>query len=395
MNFYQFQALSNSGEKILGTISANNQDQALQNLKNRGLYPIRLSLQNYKFLNRDSIRWTIEWSRDMSFFLKQGLSLSQSLEMSKLRLKKSQKQFIDVVISELHTGLTLSQIFSKHSIFSKFFISLLSISEATGQYAQAFEDYALIKNEETDFFKKLKSSLQYPLILGIILFVTIILFCDFLLPVALDFFAQNNFEQHQTTRLFIDFAIAIKHIFLFFTDLSTLSIILGGVYFALKINSFRIFLSWFSLVCPLFGPIYLLSLQYFYLKSFSMLLKRGYHVTQSTEYCAEALKNIYLQKRTQKISRNIKIHGKISKAIAKELQLPILIQHLLLTGENTSQLPLYSDICAQSLKNIYQYKLQKIIAWTGPILISIMGIIMIWMVIAFVVPLYDQIARLD
>lgn len=126
-----------------------------------------------------------------------------------------------------------------------------------------------------------------------------------------------------------------------------------------------------------------------------MLLKRGYHVTQSTEYCAEALKNIYLQKRTQKISRNIKIHGKISKAIAKELKLPILIQHLLLTGENTSQLPLYSDICAQSLKNIYQYKLQKIIAWTGPILISIMGIIMIWMVIAFVVPLYDQIARLD
>lgn len=395
MHCYQFQALGINGKKVHGTIHAHSHDQAFHNLKQKGLYPIQLNQKSFKLLNSSSFSWTIEWSRDMSFFLKQGLSLSESLEISKLRLNKHQKQFIDMVLSKLHMGLTLSQIFSQYPIFPKLFIGLLNISEATGQYTQAFEDYALIKQEGVDFSKKLKASLQYPLILAITLLTMIVLFSQLLLPVALDFLIQNNYEQHIATRLFIYFSKALEKIFSFATDLPSVASVFISFYLIFKTKKLQYFLSWLSTICPIFGPIYLMSLQYFYLKSFSMLLKRGYQVTQSANYCAEALQNSYFKKRAQKISHNITHEGKISSSLTKELKLSPPIEQLLLIGENTAQLPLYSSICAQTLKNAYQIQLQKIIAWTGPTLIFIMGIILIWMVVAFVIPIYDQIARMD
>lgn len=395
MHFYQFQALNLGGRKIYGTISAYNYADALKNLKQKNLHPIRLNVKNFRFVNKRSVSWITEWSLDMSFLLKQGLSLPNSLEISKLRLNKNQRQFIDMIVNELHSGLTLSQIFSKYPSFPKLLINLLGISESAGQYAQAFEDYASIKREETDFFDKLKTNLQYPLILTIILFAMIILFSEFLLPTALDFFKQNNFEQPLATLLFISFATMLKSILHIITDLPSIITIMVSIYLIAKIKRIRFFLSWVIVTCPVFGKIYLLSSQYFYLKNFSMLLKMGYHVIQSANYCAETLQNTYLKNRIQKITSNIKQEGKISKELAKQLKLPDSMKQLLLMGENTTQLPLYSDICAQTLKTIYQQKLQKIIAWTGPILISIIGLGMVWMVIAFVAPLYDQIARLD
>ena len=138
--------------------------------------------------------------------MRAGLSLLESLSASKLRLNQAQKHFIDVLLEGLYAGLSLSQILSEHQIFPKLFIGLLKVAESTGQYAQAFEDYSLLRQEETEFFKQLRSSLQYPLVLTIIILGMVIGFSEFLFPVALEFFKSNNFEQHYATTLFIHFA---------------------------------------------------------------------------------------------------------------------------------------------------------------------------------------------
>ena len=104
---------------------------------------------------------------------------------------------------------------------------------------------------------------------------------------------------------------------------------------------------------------------------------------------------MYLKKQAHLIEQAIKQEGKVSTSVASFLNLSKPLADLLMTGEKTAQIAVYSDICAQTLKNHCQQKLKKILAWTGPILVSIMGIVMIWMVVAIVVPLYDQIARMD
>jgi len=394
MRMYQFQALNANGKKVRGAIPANSKDRALYNLKLKNLHPIHIKPQKFSWLMTSDI-WTVEWAKDMSFFLKQELSLVESLQASKLRLGKKQIQIIDMLLAGLYAGQTLSQIISEHQFFSKLFIGLLSVAEATGQYAQAFEDYALLRAEEIEFFKQLRSNLQYPIVLAIIIFSMIIAFSEFLLPTSLDFFRNNNFEQHLTTTLFIHFAELLKNFLTIFTNLPVVITVITSCYMGSKIKRIKYIFSWLSIKFPIFGPIYLMTIQSFYLKSFSILLKRGHHVIQAVSYTTDILQNTYLKSHALQIEHIIKHDGKISAALTNLLKLPESIEHLLLTGEKTSQVSTYSNICAETLKNIYQGKLQKIIAWTGPFLISIMGIVMIWMVVAIVVPLYDQVARMD
>ncbi len=115
----------------------------------------------------------------------------------------------------------------------------------------------------------------------------------------------------------------------------------------------------------------------------------------AANYSGEILQNQYLKQQAAYIDHAIQRTGKISGSIANFLKLPAPLANLLATGEKTAQLAVYSDICAQSLKNHARSKLQTILAWTGPFLVSTIGIVMIWMVVAIVVPLYDQITRMD
>jgi type II secretory pathway component PulF len=396
MRTYHFQAINVHGQKVRGAIPANSREQAFQSLKLKHLQPITLQPQRFAWLyNNRSNGWTIEWAKEMGFFLRAGLSLLESLAASKLRLSPSQKQLIDTILERLYAGLPLSQVLSEHQIFSKLFIGLLKVAESTGQYAQAFEDYAAIRQEEIEFFKQLRSSLQYPLILTFVIFGMIVGFSEFLFPVALEFFKNNHLEQHIATTLFISFAEILKSTLRAFTNLPLMLAILVSFYLARKTPKLRYNLSWIAVKFPVFGTIYLETIQSLYLKSFSTLLQRGHHVIQASNYSADILRNEYLRTQAHRIEHAIRHEGKISHALATFLKLPPPLADLLITGERTAQIGAYCDICAQTLKNHSQQKLKKILAWTGPLLVSIMGIIMIWMVVAIVVPLYDQIARMD
>lgn len=125
------------------------------------------------------------------------------------------------------------------------------------------------------------------------------------------------------------------------------------------------------------------------------MIARGHDVLLAAKYSRDILQNSFLKKQATNIEKSIHQEGKISVSIAKFLWLSDPLANLLLTGEETAQLSTYCDICAKALKNQSRLKLQVILAWTGPLLVFIMGIVMIWMVIAIVVPLYDQISRIN
>ena len=396
MRTFQYQALNPQGEKVRGAIPSENRDQALQYLKSRGLHPIYLQPQKFSWLKKNnSSTWTIEWAKDVSFFLKQGLALIESLHASKLRLNSAQKQQIDLIIEGLYAGMSLSQILQEFGIFPKLFLGLLQVAEATGQYAQAFEDYAMLREEEQQFFKQLRTSLQYPIILVVVIFGMLLGFNEFLLPSAMQFFKQNNFEQHLATKLFIHFSNYLKIFLTLFTNWQFLILLCATTYSLFKIPKAKYYLDWIIIKLPFFGIIYLQIIQALYLKSFSAMLSRGHHVLLAANYSGEILQNQYLRQQAMCIEKSIQQEGNISKSIANFLKLSEPLSNLLHTGKKTAQLAVYSDICAKALKNQSRQKLQTILAWTGPFLVSIMGIVMIWMVVAIVVPLYDQITRMD
>src|SRR3989338_1598620 len=172
----------------------------------------------------------------------------------------------------------LSSALSFHKDFPNLLISFLSVAEVSGEYAGAFADFAAIAKEKKEFSTNLWKSLQYPIILILIMFAMLIGFSEFLLPSFLGFFQQNDFAIEASTMIFIEFAKFIKLLINFLLNPLTIITIGLGLIFCIFFKPMRMLLSKLSVKIPLFGSTYLKLLQHLYLKTFSKLLAKGHHL---------------------------------------------------------------------------------------------------------------------
>jgi general secretion pathway protein F len=63
-------------------------------------------------------------------------------------------------------------------------------------------------------------------------------------------------------------------------------------------------------------------------------------------------------------------------------------------GEHTGQLESMLTIASENLSRQTLSKVNTLIGWCGPVLISFMGALIVWIVLATVVPIYDILAVL-
>lgn len=393
MPTFVYSAINEQGEKVKGHLIANDKKTAIASLKAKQLYPIKISINKtfFGFSNHD---WVIEWANDMSFFLGKGLSLVESLLTSKIRLSKNKQRLIDEVIAEINAGNTLSQSLCNHKEFPNLLNSFLGVGEASGEYAQAFFDFATIAKERKEFAKNLWASLQYPLILMFVMLAMLIGFSELLLPSFLEFFHQNDFAIESSTMVFIEFSKFIKIVAEFIFNPAVFISVMGLLALCLCFKPLRILFAQIAISVPLFGSTYLKLLQHLYLKTFSKLLLQGHHLSQALVYSADIIPNAYLKKRVFKISQAIANDGQIAEAIGKYLYLQPAYLRLIKTGEKTASLAAYSEICADTIQKHFQVSLKRILTWTGPILITTMGLVTVFMVISVVLPLYEQVTKI-
>lgn len=394
MPVFNYKALNTTGNVIQGYVVANNYDKAFSELLKKDLNVITLNkkTKNVFFKNQS---WVTEWAKDMGFFLNKGLSLIESLEISKTRLVKNKRQLIDEIIAEIHSGNRLSIAFKNTNEIPTLLISFINLAENNGRYKEAFLDFAAINQEKNDFSKSFLQSMQYPLILSIVMLLMLVGFCEFLLPSFLDFFEQNNLNISESTKIFISFANTVKNIVQFITNpivLFFLAILFLVNFF---VKPFKKITSKIMIELPFFGSIHKELLQSLYLNTFSKLIKNGHYIDKAAEYSASIISNFYMQKQAQKILTTIKETGQIALSISKHLNLSNDYLALLSTGEKTASLAFYAQICAESIKRKTQKNINNILAWTGPILVTTIGLITVFMVVAIVLPIYEQITKIN
>lgn len=394
MPIFTYKALNNNGEIIHGHLVAATKNFALQELSKKELRLIKIQAKIPNLFFKKNYRWVTQWSKDISFFLDKRLSLVESLETSKISLNKQRQHLIDEIISEIHLGHTLSSALKNSGEIPDLLISFLTVGEASGAYAQAFLNYALICEERDNFSKGLWSSLPYPLALGLVMLMVIMGFSEFLLPSLTDFFKQNDFAPSETTLMFIKFSKLISESVKFITEPIVIILFLIIIVFCTFNPTLKAINSNLVLKIPFFGKIYLQMLQTLYLQTFSKLLSQGHFVNQAAFYSADILPNAYLKKNGMQIITAIEKDGSTADSITQYLLLIPTYSTLLKKGEKTSSLAFYSNLCAENIKKHYQSSMKNILTWTVPILVTTIGLVTIFMVVAVVLPLYEQMSKI-
>lgn len=307
-----------------------------------------------------------------------------------LALSSSHRGFralLHIIHEDVRVGIPLSEALARHpKVFDRVFQKLISAAEQTGSFAPQFRhlENHLRRLETMNY--QIRKAIRSPLILLGLMSILVLVIIDFVIPnMAMLLTSLGLKELPLSTRFLLYIAPVLAY-------LPLLLLILGGCLgLGYAFPASRYYLARFSLSLPLYGA---LSLTHFW-HVFSVMIGAGVDLLPSLSQAVQVIRNPYLRDQLTSLSSEITAGAGLSETFSQETALvsPLMVR-LLRLSEQTGRLRELIPQAASHYQNQTFRRVETMVSWLEPTLILIMGGLMLWIVLAVIVPFYEMFGNL-
>ena len=385
MPIFQYRGYRSDGSEVTGILEANSYKDAVVRLKDSGLYPKTVKETIYKkrftFFRRSDPSLLPTTTRQLSTLLSSGVTLVDSLTSIAEEHKGYWQNMLVSIKEHIAAGSSFSKALEVYNkIFPEFYVNMVAAGEVSGNLDIVLRRLADFLESQANLKSKVRMSMIYPTIMICIGFIVLSFLFTFVIPKI-----TNIFKDTESALPFITIVlITMSNIFHNYWWL-LLIMLFGGIFGLKRLREKnRVFLDRIVLRLP--GNI----LQTLYLTRFtrtlSSLLEGGLPVLRSLELAAKAIGNIVLEKRIRDAEKRVAEGARLSASL--EGFPPVLLQ-LIATGERSGRLVEVLKSAADSYEDEFSRKVQKALSFLEPAMILIMGLIVGFIVLAVLLPIFQ------
>jgi len=375
--------------------------KSLESLPSLDIFPqniikiVEIKKISFSFtLFKNTKKEVYELFTQLDIMLSANLTFSQSID---LLLEEQQEKNIDEVLSvikkSLSTSLVIDQaLHSYRKYLGETSILFLKLGFENGNIKESVHSLVKILEEDITSREMLTDVMRYPLILLLSLFVSVGMIFMYVLP---------NFEF--IFRLLDDnipfstyILLTIKNIFDKYWMVLFGIITIVTVFISFVLDKYRY--SYHKLLVqhlPLFSKV--IQNYYFYrlFLSMSIIVKSKYQFQIAITNSKNIVNNLYVQDMMEKVLINIKNGMSVSEAFGKSKLFDNLTMKLLHTADNTNRYEdILSDIALQYKKR-FQKSLKNFSSTIEPLLILIIALIVLWLILAIMLPIWNLSAVIN
>ncbi len=400
---FKYKGFDSLGQKVKSTVEASNLKEAKAKLKVKKIIYTEIKENRFNFTDSLSFRKAHKIdslilsviSRDLSIYLKSGISLLNAIKLINERYKKDRKlsPFFESLVTFLDEGKNFYTALSlqKSVILPEFYMQSIRISEDGGILETVLVELANYLKEQDKIGKQIKASLAYPaFILGVsVLMVGFML--SFIVPKITAIFEQYDQALPPITAFVIkagDFVNDYYQILF----IGIFSFIFGFAYMMNKSYNFKYAVDTFMLKVPFIGSLIELGELSRFAYINSILIKSGVPIVQSFKLGANILKNSVIKKLFEEASLKVVEGERLSKILdnSKIYKVDIAFIQAIAIGEETSQL----SIILQNLSELYSEankdKIGLFLSLLEPAFMLIVGSIIGLIVVAMLLPIFSM-----
>ncbi|MEY3219449.1 MAG: hypothetical protein RIT27_806 [Pseudomonadota bacterium] len=394
---FKYKAMSKVGKIVSGKLAADNPDDLEIRLQRMELdlisfRELRRRHFNVHFTNRISRQDLITFCFYMDQLLRAGVPLLQGLQ--DLRDTLSDSKFRDILSSlyeDVQAGKSLSQALLRFPrIFDTVFVSLVQVGEESGELSEVFRHLTDSLKWQDELIAQTKKLLLYPaftafVILGMVGFMMI-----WLVPQLVSFMQNMVGKLPPQTQFLVDVSNFLVNYW--YLVLMTPVVITMGFIFAMKMSfHVRLAVDDFKLRIWIIGPIFKKIILARFAGFFALMYAAGITVLESLTIIARTSNNLAIEEAIKTVHANIADGISISQAFNQSKLFPPLVVRMLQIGEVTGAL----DDALKNVSYFYDREVResigKIQAMIEPMLILFLGIIMAWLILSVLGPIYDII----
>lgn len=342
------------------------------------------------FFLRVPLAEQVAFARHLAVMVKAGLPLLDSLRMlQKESRSPSLKKILNRAIDDVSNGQFLSASLERHkSVFGDLFINIIRVGESAGILAENLGYLAEELKKKQELKRKVVGAMIYPAVIVVATFGITGLLTIFIFPKILPVFKTLRIELPATTKFLIAVSNALTDYGLWIV--LSIFVILIALWLILKIKAVRFFINLILLRFPVFGKIIkdvnLANLA----RTLGLTLKSGVQVVEAINITAESLKNPIYRRELQRVAEEVRKGESLAPFFAKRSSLfPSLFAQMVSVGEtagNLNETLLYLADFHESEVNEVTKNLSNILE---PILMVFMGIIVGFVAISIITPIYE------
>lgn len=390
---YHYRALNAQGKVVSGEHQANNPAEIHTILKKEGLELIHISPKSPRRLH-------LGRTQQLAFFFQlahltaAGLPLVDALmDLGENEATSPLGRLAAELSHEINNGQSFSQTLANAAFFSdQRILSLIHAGEQAGQLTESLEEICQTLHWEQTLINNTQKLLIYPAIATTVILASTLFLLLYLAPQLRPFIVGLGHELPLATRsLFACVAFLQTYGYqVLFAAIAT-CLILYGLFKRLPIAG--LWLDRTILRLPLFGEVLRKLATLRLANTLAALYRAGVPILSALDCLPGVLNNRWLIQSLKRSGLAISQGSSLSAAFAQDHAFSPLLARMLRLGEQSGQL----EHALAQLEKVYSREIQvnidRLQASIEPLLSLFLGLILAWVSLALIAPIYDMIAK--
>ena len=385
MPTFRYRALTQIGELVSGSLSAQNAAEVTLRIEYLGLIPIEAVTEQseaqirrrrqFSLISRPRAEDVTIFTGDLALLLRTGARINDALELLASdadigRMRPTTAALAAAILS----GESFGEAISRHpAVFPAVYVALVRVGEAAGTLVTILEALSAERQRAETLRRRLSDTLRYPAFLLLAAGGVLLFFLTFVLP--------------QFANVFRDFNARLDPVLLFFLGLSdflrsnTQALAAGLLVFILaawllsrRPAAREAFIAATSRL-PIVQPIMSYRRTTLFCRNLGLLLSSGVTLTASLRILADMMGTAGVETIWTRLVEKVRHGGKLSDALTATQALPPMAVRTLRLGEDSGQLPMLAGRIADFYETKLQRSLDRAIGIVGPLAIIVISVI--------------------
>ena len=402
MPAYSFEAMQSDGKFRRGIIEADTVKAARGMLRAQALVPLAVNLVSGGG-SGGSARSVLHtslfggrvfsstglaiWTRQIAGLVSYGLPLERALTaLTDEAEDEKQRNLVASLRAEVNGGASFARALSHHPRdFSDIYIAVIGAGEQTGHLGQVLERLADDLEERQTLKSKLLGAALYPAIVTLVAIVIVMFLVGYVVPQVANVFLG-------TKRALPFLTVAMLAISAFvrsygWAALGVMAVMAFSLRLALKGERFREQFDTATLRLPVIGRVTRDYNAARFAGTLAMLAGAGVPILKALQAAAETLSNRAMRADALDALLLVREGAPLAAALAQKKRFPGLVSMFARLGEQTGQLPVMLQRVATQLSTEVQRRALALATILEPRLIVMMGLVVMLIVLAVLLPI--------
>ena len=400
MPAFRYEAVDSNGNTKKGVVNADSVRAARADLRARELAPIAVDpittqldesgqTKARAFGDRLSTVELALFTRQLASLLEASLPLEQAFTAL---LEQAERPFVrDLIASiraEVMGGSSLSDALSQHPRdFAEIYRALVASGEQIGQLSRVLSRLADFIERRNALVQKVKLAFTYPAIVTVVAFAIVIFLLTYVVPQIVSVFANTKQKLPFLTVAMLAISDFVR------SDGWIVLILIVAAAFgwrsALKNPAIKRRWHTWLLTAPLYGKFERSLNTSRFASTLAITTGSGVPILRALQTSRDTLSNVAMREQVEEATASVREGVSLARALSAHKHFPPMLIHMIRAGEITGELPAMLDRAASAQEADLERRAMTIAGLLEPALILAMGVVVLLIVLAVLMPIIE------